>query len=149
MGAASPAVEIRRARRGDAARIAVLSCQLGYPATTRQVAKRLSLVLQEYAGACFVADTREEGLVGWVHVSSTPLLEVQRRAEVNGLVVEEECRNQNIGWLLLEAAEKWAHKLGCKSMSVRSNVIRDRAHGFYLRHGYEHYKTQKAFRKAL
>ena len=149
MGSAIPSVEIRRARRGDAARIAVLSCQLGYPATTRQVAKRLSLVLQEYASACFVAETREEGVVGWVHVSSTPLLEVQRRAEVNGLVVEEKCRNHNIGWLLLEAAEKWADKLGCKSMSVRSNVIRDRAHVFYLRHGYEHYKTQKAFRKAL
>jgi len=23
------------------------------------------------------------------------------------------------------------------------------AHGFYLRNGYEHYKTQKAFRKGL
>lgn len=149
MGSASPGVEIRRARRGDAARIAMLSCQLGYPATTRQVAKRLSLVMQEYANACFVADSGEEGVVGWVHVSSTPLLEVQRRAEVNGLVVEEKCRNQNIGWLLLEAAEKWADRFGCKSMSVRSNVIRDRAHVFYLRHGYEHYKTQKAFRKAL
>jgi hypothetical protein len=34
-------------------------------------------------------------------------------------------------------------------MSVRSNVIRDRAHKFYERQGYEHYKTQKAFRKPL
>jgi len=28
-------------------------------------------------------------------------------------------------------------------------VWRERAHGFYLRNGYEHYKTQKAFRKGL
>jgi hypothetical protein len=28
-------------------------------------------------------------------------------------------------------------------------VIRDRAHKFYERQGYEHYKTQKAFRKPL
>jgi hypothetical protein len=34
-------------------------------------------------------------------------------------------------------------------MSVRSNVLRERAHNFYLRAGYEHYKTQKAFRKPL
>jgi len=34
-------------------------------------------------------------------------------------------------------------------MSVRSNVIRDRAHKFYERQGYEHCKTQKAFRKRL
>jgi len=28
-------------------------------------------------------------------------------------------------------------------------VLRRRAHGFYLQNGYEHYKTQKAFRKTL
>jgi hypothetical protein len=28
-------------------------------------------------------------------------------------------------------------------------VVRERAHAFYERNGYEHYKTQKAFRKAL
>ena len=49
----------------------------------------------------------------------------------------------------LEAAEDWACQHDCPSMSVRSNVIRDRAHKFYERQGYEHYKTQKAFRKTL
>jgi hypothetical protein len=34
-------------------------------------------------------------------------------------------------------------------MSVRSKVERERAHKFYARQGYEHYKTQKAFRKPL
>jgi GNAT superfamily N-acetyltransferase len=142
-------VKIRRARRDDAARIAVLTCQLGYPATTRQIAKRLRFVLEESASACFVAVKKKVGVVGWVHASTTPLLEVQRCAEVNGFVVDEKSRNEGVGWLLLEAAEKWAHQIGCKSMSVKSNVIRDRAHRFYLKHGYEHYKTQKAFRKAL
>jgi hypothetical protein len=28
-------------------------------------------------------------------------------------------------------------------------VIRERAHRFYERNGYEHYKTQKAFRKSF
>jgi len=50
---------------------------------------------------------------------------------------------------LLRAAERWAKSKGCKNMSVRSNVIRERAHTFYLRNGYQHYKTQKAFRKNL
>jgi GNAT superfamily N-acetyltransferase len=76
-------------------------------------------------------------------------LEVERRAEVNGLVVDEKVRSRGAGSKLLEAGEKCARKMGCAGMSVRSNVIRDRAHAFYLRKGYEHYKTQKAFRKAL
>jgi GNAT superfamily N-acetyltransferase len=50
---------------------------------------------------------------------------------------------------LLQEAEKWAKRTGCQGMSVRSNVIRERAHQFYEKHGYEHYKTQKAFRKEV
>lgn len=142
-------VRIRRARQSDAARIAVLSGQLGYPATARQMAARLKRTLRERSGACFVAEANEGGVIGWVHASVTPLLEVERRAEVNGLVVDEGVRSRGVGKSLLRAAEKWARKMGCKGMSVRSNVIRDRAHDFYLREGYEHYKTQKAFRKAL
>jgi GNAT superfamily N-acetyltransferase len=117
--------------------------------TTRQIAKRLRLLRKARASACFVAVKGEEGVVGWVHASTTPLLEVQPCAEINGFVVDEKCQNEGIGGLLLKAAEKWAHKIGCKSMSVKSNVIRDLAHGFYQKHGFEHYKTQKAFRKAL
>ena len=142
-------VRIRPARASDAHRIAELSGQLGYPTTAKQMAKRLKFVLKDRDGACLLAETKEQGVVGWVHVSTTPLLEVPPRAEVNGLVVEEAVRRQGAGWLLLEAAERWARKKGCQGVSVRSNVIRERAHAFYLRHGYEHYKTQKAFRKKL
>ena len=142
-------VTIRRAKQTDAARIAALSGQLGYPTSAKRMAARLRRVLREKNGACFVAEAKQEGVIGWVHVSVTPLLEVERRAEVNGLVVDETVRSRGAGWSLLQAAEKWAGRMGCTGVSVRSNVIRDRAHRFYLRHGYEHYKTQKAFRKEL
>jgi len=141
--------KIRRAKASDAARIAVLCRQLGYPTTTREMSARLKEALKERNGACFVAETEEHGVIGWVHASVTPLLEVERRAEVNGLVVDEQVRSGGVGWLLLEAAEQWARRMRCGGMSVRSNVIRERAHRFYERHGYEHYKTQKAFRKKL
>ena len=141
--------KIRRARNGDADRIAELSGQLGYPVSSKAMAKRLKGVLASRDGACFVAEVDGSGVIGWIHVSVTALLEVERRAEVNGLVVDEKARSAGAGWLLLEAAERWAKKMRCAGMSVRSNVLRERAHGFYLRHGYEHYKTQKAFRKTL
>jgi GNAT superfamily N-acetyltransferase len=63
--------------------------------------------------------------------------------------VDEGQRSLGAGAKLLEAAEQWAKARGCQGISVRSNVVRERAHGFYLRNGYEHYKTQKAFRKPL
>ncbi len=140
---------VRKARIGDAAAIAELAGQLGYPTTTQEMKKRLALAIADRNGVCFVAESEEPGVIGWVHASVTSLLEVERRAEVNGLVVDERVRSHGAGRLLLEAAEKWARKMRCKSLSVRSNVLRDRAHGFYLRNGYEEFKTQKAFRKRI
>jgi GNAT superfamily N-acetyltransferase len=142
-------LKIRCARPSDAPRIAELSGQLGYPTTPRQMSVRLKAALRSKEGACFVAVAKESGVVGWIHVSVTPLLEVEKRAEVNGLVVDEKVRSGGAGAMLLQAGEEWARKKGCAAMSVRSNVLRERAHGFYLRKGYEHYKTQKAFRKTL
>ncbi len=142
-------LKIRRARSADAPRIAVLSGQLGYPATAAQIRKRLAGIKPASQHAVFVADSSEHGVIGWMHVSKQPLLEVEIRAEVNGLVVAEGQRSLGAGALLLAVAEDWARKHGCKGMSVRSNVIRERAHQFYERNGYEHYKTQKSFRKPL
>ena len=149
----APSVTIRRARQGDAGRLAELSGELGYPATSEEIEKRLRRMKPARQHAVLVAETRRDGkkreAIGWLHVSVSHLLEVETRAEVNGLVVTERQRSQGAGARLLEAAETWARRRGCRSMSVRSNVIRERAHQFYLRQGYEHYKTQKAFRKNL
>jgi len=143
-------MKIRNARRSDAQRIARLSGELGYPASPAQIASRLRQLTPASKHAVFVAEsTGIAGVVGWVHVSVSHLLESGVRAEVNGLVVAEGQRSAGAGAKLLEAAEEWARKRGCAGMNVRSNVIRERAHRFYERQGYEHYKTQKAFRKAL
>ncbi len=149
MRAAESRVRIRRAHARDVERLAELSRQLGYPTSVKKMKARLQDVLKDKDGVCFVAEQREEGVVGWIHVSVRPLLEVEKRAEVNGLVVDERVRSRGAGGLLLAAGEKWAKGKRCKGMSVRSNVLRERAHGFYLRSGYEHYKTQKAFRKKI
>ena len=144
-------MRIRKARRSDAVRIAQLSGELGYPATAGQIATRLRQLKPASKHVVFVAECSDatSGLVGWLHVSVSHLLESDIRAEVNGLIVAEGQRSAGAGAKLLEAAEEWARRHGCQGMNVRSNVIRERAHGFYERNGYEHYKTQKAFRKPL
>jgi len=144
-------VRIRKARRSDAERIAQLSGELGYPATPAQIVTRLRQLKPASKHAVFVAEAKDAamGLVGWLHVSVAHLLESDIRAEVNGLVVAERQRSAGAGAKLLKAAEEWARRHGCLGMNVRSNVMRERAHGFYERNGYEHYKTQNAFRKPL
>jgi GNAT superfamily N-acetyltransferase len=142
-------LKIRRARYSDAPRLADLAGQLGYPTTPSEIAKRLRKLRGGTQDALFVAESSAAGVVGWAHVSVNHLVEVGTRAELNGLVVADGHRSLGAGALLLHAVEAWAAKHGCPEMSVRSNVLRDRAHQFYLRQGYDHYKTQKAFRKPL
>lgn len=144
-----PAVRIRKARASDAPRIAELSGQLGYPATTAEIAKRMRKLKAGAPNSFFVAESTTAGVVGWTHVSVQHLVEFGTRAELNGMIVSDGQRSHGAGALLLAAAEEWARRHGCPSMSVRSNVVRERAHAFYLRQGYEHHKTQKAFRKPL
>jgi len=145
----SHALKIRRAKITDAPRLAELSGQLGYPATAEQIRRRMRQIQPPSQNAVFVAEAKEAGIIGWLHVSKEPLLESEMRAEVNGLVVADAHRSLGAGARLLAAAEDWARGHGCRGMSVRSNVIRERAHKFYERNGYEHYKTQKSFRKPL
>jgi GNAT superfamily N-acetyltransferase len=142
-------VKIRRAHRSDAARLAVLASELGYPTTTKELRARFDRLTPAASHAVFVAQNGEAEVIGWVHVSVTPMLEVPLPAEINGLIVAEGHRSSGAGARLLDAAEHWARKKKCRHMSVRSNVIRERAHRFYVRQGYEHYKTAKAFRKPL
>ena len=141
-------LKIRRARPGDVVRLAELAGELGYPTTTTEMKARLRRVKPAANNAIFVAESDGE-VIGWIHVGVSYLLEVPLRAEINGLVVGASSRSLGTGARLLEAAEAWARTKKCEGMSVRSNVIRERAHAFYERNGYEHYKTQKAFRKPL
>jgi GNAT superfamily N-acetyltransferase len=142
-------IKIRPARPSDAARLAELSGQLGYPTKREEMVRRMRSLKPTVQHAVMVAESPERKVIGWVHANVSPLLEVDLRAEVNALVVADDERSRGAGALLLGAAEEWARKHGCKNISVRSNVVRERAHEFYVRNGYEHYKTQKAFRKAI
>jgi GNAT superfamily N-acetyltransferase len=142
-------IKIRRARSSDSARLAILCTELGYPVMASEMRARLSRLKPAADNAVFVAETFDREVIGWLHASVSHLLEVPLRAEINGLVVGEGQRSKGAGAQLLNAVEDWARKKKCLSISVRSNVIRERAHAFYERHGYEHYKTQKAFRKPL
>ena len=58
--------KIRIARVKDAERLAILSGQLGYPTTSKVMTKRLKDVLARRDGVCFVAENREQGVIGWI-----------------------------------------------------------------------------------
>jgi GNAT superfamily N-acetyltransferase len=141
--------KIRPAHPPDHARIAELAGQLSYPSTPEEIQRRLQGIKSSAEAAVFVAELEIGEIAGWIAVFVYRTVEADARAEVSGLVVDERFRSQRVGERLLARAEEWARENDCQAIGLRSNVIRDRAHAFYERHGYAHVKTQKAFRKQL
>ncbi len=141
--------KIRPAQASDHERIAELAGQLSYPSTPLEIARRLAGLQRLAEAEVFVAQLESGEIAGWIAVIVYRTVEADARAEVSGLVVDERFRSQRVGEHLLARAEHWAREQGCHVIGLRSNIIRDRAHAFYERHGYAHVKTQKAFRKQL
>ena len=97
----------------------------------------------------FGAEAPDGLVVGWLHVHAHHVVERDPRAEVGGLVVDENFRGSGVGRLLMQRAEDWAREKGYREVVLRSNVIREHAHTFYESLGYTVTKTQNHFRKIL
>lgn len=144
-----PRITIRAATLADAPRVAPLSGQLGYPSASEQIAARLAAILSDREHVVLVAEQDSGEISGFADVFVMRTVGADPRAEIAGLVVDQSCRSQGIGRLLMVRAEEWAREKGCTAVTLRSNVIRERAHSFYEGLGYRVIKTQKSFRKML
>lgn len=142
-------LKIRAARMEDAAELARLADDLGHSATPEQVATRFSAASEQSNYALIVVELPSGELAGFMELVVERLIDAEPRVDVAGLVVSEALQGRGIGRMLMEFAEKWAAESGCRIVHLRSNLKRAGAHAFYERLGYEHFKTQKAFRKHL
>ncbi len=141
-------VAIREAIADDCPRLAALSTELGYPMTPGEAMESFGRISDHPDHGLLVAVC--QGVpAGWIQVSLTRIFESPVQAEIAGLVVNAALRGRGIGKQLVDAAESWARRRGCAIIRVRSNVVRERAHGFYRRAGYRDIKTQMVFEKGL
>src|ERR1041385_2303695 len=119
---------IRAARVDDAAEIARLNTELGYPSTAEKVATRLSALLARPDHFVAVAAASEAHLLGWIAAEHRFLLHYDARAELIGLVVGSDAKRRGIGRTLVRTAEDWAAARGLTEIFVRSSVARSEAH---------------------
>jgi len=138
-------VTIELASAADVDALAVLSGELGYPATSAQVASRLA----DFPADHRVWVARTDGVVGWIHAYVARHLVLDPYVEIGGLVVGEGERGRGIGPRLIEQACEWARALGCDRVGVHSNVVRADAHRFYEREGFVLEKRQGVFTRRL
>jgi GNAT superfamily N-acetyltransferase len=140
---------VRRASRSDIPQLPELCEQLGYRSNEAEIRARFDDIASCFDEEVFVAETADGRIAGFLGIFVLRTIASEPRAEVSGLVVDNARRSHGVGKLLMEKAETWAREHGCDVVSLRCNVIRDRAHKFYERLGYEHVKTQKSYRKVL
>jgi len=142
-------LHIRRATLSDAAAIAALSGELGYPASAQEMSVRLAVLLPQAAQFVAVAATPADDVVAWISAEHRLLLEYGEKAEIVGLVVGAAARRTGVGKALVRAVEQWAREQGLAIVSVRSNAARVESHPFYERLGFVRIKTQHSYEKSL
>ncbi|HEX5257465.1 MAG TPA: GNAT family N-acetyltransferase [Sphingomicrobium sp.] len=141
-----PKPQVREARPADAPRLAELIRDLGHEIDEKSVRKNLSALKK----------TDETPLVATIHKEVAGLCGVSARVmihrevpvgRISPLVVAKEAQGHGIGRMLVEAAEDWMRKKGCRLVEVTSNDRRAEAHAFYRHMGYE--RTSIRFAKKL
>ncbi len=134
---------VRQPEPGDYEQMADLAEQLHYPSSGNQIRIRLNAMANSKQHGVYVAELPGGQIGGWIGLYVFHSVEQDSCAGISGLIVDEQIRSRGVGKLLVQAADRWARSNGCKAISVHSNVIRERAHQFYARNGFEHVKTQK------
>lgn len=137
-------IVLRPATLADAPAVAKLSGHFGHPATADDMGHRLQLLMESDRDWAWVAEEAGQ-VVGWIQASRMLRLERGEFMEITGLVVDESLRSQGIGERLVRHAQAFAAEEGYTRLVVRSNVVRERAHGFYLRLGFTLLKQQCVF----
>jgi GNAT superfamily N-acetyltransferase len=129
---------IRQATSDDAAALARLCTQLGYPAQAAQMPARLERLAADPNARAFVA-VRGADVLGLttLHLRYT-LNHEAPIAQITLLVVDEDQRTRGVGRALVEAAEQWARERGAHRIVVTTQLSRTGAHAFYERVGYSH-----------
>jgi GNAT superfamily N-acetyltransferase len=143
----SSPITIRDAIIEDAAVIAALLGELGYPSQPDGVRARLAALLAREGSRVFVAE-RQATVLGVLGLHRMPVLtSLSDIAMIIALVVTERERRSGVGRLLIARAEDEARGWRCGRIMVTSAEHRADAHTFYEALGYQY--TGRRFAKGI
>ena len=127
---------VRKAQTSDAAGIAGLMAQLGYPSCADEMAVRLERVVTSPSDLVLVSE-QDGDISGLIAVHLIPMLHADgSTGRVTAFIVSEAHRGQGIGTELMRAAQEWAWSNNCRKLEVTPGTERTRAKQFYQRMGF-------------
>jgi GNAT superfamily N-acetyltransferase len=130
------AIALRPVRPDDAARVAALLTDEGYPVGPTAIVGRLERFSSDYSRV-IVAEMDGE-ILGFVALHVLPRFEHDDRiVRVLALVVDAGVRERGVGHLLMGEAERVAAEVGAAFVEVTSGHHRPDAHRLYESLGYD------------
>lgn len=139
---------LRPATTDDAAAIAELLTQLGYPTLVDAARARLADLIRRGPPDRVIVADQDGKVVAVMTLHLTPELHRARPiGRVTALVVDESVRGSGVGAEMMEEAERILREDGAGLLELTSNMRRVDAHRFYERLGYQ--KTSFRFAKEL
>ncbi len=126
----------RNAKLADAAPLASLMGELGYPTTAAEMTTRLQAILADASYRTFVAISGHQicGMIGTVAQPSHEHNDLSGR--ITALVVLQSMRRLGVARKLIEAAEKDFAQRAILRVTLTTRLTREDAHRFYEQLGY-------------
>ena len=141
-----PNPKLSDAKPSDAERLVELIHELGHEISEKAARKNIATLKK--LGETPIVATLDKKVVGMIGVHR--MVTIHRDAPVGRIpvqIVAKEAQGHGLGRMLVDAAEQWCRKKGCKLIEVTSNDRRADAHAFYRHMGYE--RTSIRFFKKL
>lgn len=142
-------MKIRKAFKTDIYEIIELTQQLGYSVDNNNFQNQFDNILEKSGHAIFVAENNEKKVIAYIHAFSKDLLISIASVEIGELIVDEKYRREGIGKKLIQNVDEWAIENGYKNVIVGSSNKRTTSHLFYPSVGFNYWKEQILYSKAL
>jgi GNAT superfamily N-acetyltransferase len=145
---ANPKLRIELAEEIDAASVAELLGQLGYPVNADEARARISEINESSSQVIFIAkfDGTARGLI---HCYVRSSLRLGSEVEIDTLVVDEEHRGLGMAGRLIRSVERWAIERDVPSITLSTNIQRLETHDYYRKRGFEVIKKSLVFRREV
>lgn len=137
---------IRPAAPEDAPAVASLVRELGYPADPAPIREHIES-LRKNGDALILVAIHDSIVAGCIQAHAYVALEAGLQVEIVGLVVSSQHRRTGTGRALVAQVERWADDRTARAVVVRSNILREESHRFYLSAGFVRSKTQAVYQK--
>lgn len=140
-------MKIRTMEEKDAAVVADLLTQLGYPDTLDFLPAKIVNMRQESREKLLVVEEQDQA-IGFISLSLIPQLALRGDfMRISYFAVDAETRSKGIGKQVEDYVAALARQMGCDRIELHCHSRRTQAHDFYLRQGYE--EVPKYFVKYL